>query len=242
VDPYERAESFIDAVADRSLVVGNLRCLAVCHYAHGAMALARGDAEGAARSLDAAVELNERIGSPAGVAYALATRAGLRTAAGDLDGGWEDVLRGLEASGLASIRDHCLMSNQAAGIRNRVAAADFKQAGSLVRDALAADDEAGPCFICRPELYAAVASFHLAVGGHGEAAEWIDRALVLAGQGEYRPGVAGALLVRGRIEAAKGESERARGSLRRAAEIFDELGHQADLSRTRDALAALPTP
>jgi len=241
MDPYERAEAFIDAVADRSLVVGNLRCLAVCHYAHGAMAIARGDAEAAARSLDAAVELNERIGSPAGVAYALATRAELRTVAGDLDGGWQDVLRGLDASGRASIRDHCLMSNQAAGIRNRVVAGDLERANSLLRDALAADDEAGPCFICRPELYAAVASFHLAAGGQEEAAEWIERAVVLAEQGEYRPGVAGALLVRGRIEAARGEPERARDSLQRAAEIFGELGHEADVSRTRDVLAALPT-
>jgi tetratricopeptide (TPR) repeat protein len=241
MDPYERAEAFIDAVADRSLAVGNLRCLAVCHYAHGAMAAARGNVEGAARSLDAAVELNERIGSPAGLAYALATRAELRSAAGDLDGGWEDVLRGLGASGRASIRDHCLMSNQAAGIRNRVEAGDLKRAVSLVRDAVAADDEAGPCFICRPELYAAVASFHLAAGGQEEAAEWIERAIVLAESGEYRPGVAGALLVRGRIEAARGEPERARDSLQRAAEIFGELGHQADVSRTRDALAALPT-
>jgi tetratricopeptide (TPR) repeat protein len=241
MDPYERAEAFIDAVADRARVVGNLRCLAVCHYAHGAMAAARGDTEAAARSLDASVELNERIGSPAGVAYALATRAELRTAAGDLDGGWEDVLRGLEASGRASIRDHCLMSNQASGIRNRVAAGDLERAASLVLDAVAADDEAGPCFICRPELYAAVASFHLAAGGHEEAAEWIDRALDLAEQGEHRPGIAGALLVRARIEAARGEPERARDSLQQAAEIFGELGHEADVSRTRDALAALPT-
>ena len=241
MDPYERAEAFIDAVADRSRAVGNLRCLAVCHYAHGAMATARGDAEGAARSLDAAVELNERIGSPAGVAYALATRAELRTATGDLDGGWEDVLRGLEASGRASIRDHCLMSNQAAGIRNRVEAGDLKRAASLVLEAVAADEEAGPCYICRPELYAAVASFHLAAGAQEEATEWIERALVLAELGEHRPGIAGALLVRGRMEAAGGESEVARDSLQRAAEIFGELGHKADLSRTRDALAALPT-
>jgi tetratricopeptide (TPR) repeat protein len=241
MDPYGRAEAFIDAVADRSRAVGNLRCLAVCHYAYGAMAVARGDAEAAARNLDAAVELNERIGSPAGVAYALATRAELRTAAGDLDGGWEDVVRGLEASGRASIRDHCLMSNQAAGIRNRIVAGDLKGAASLVRDALAADEEAGPCFICRPELYAAVASFHLAAGGHAEAADWIERALALAEVGEYRPGVAAALVVRGRIEAARGEPETARDSLQRAAEIFGELGHQADSSRTRDALAALPT-
>jgi tetratricopeptide (TPR) repeat protein len=234
MDPYERAEAFIDAVADRSQAVGNLRCLAVCHYAYGAMATARGDAAEAARSLDAAVELNERIGSPAGVAYALATRAELRTAEGDLDGGWEDVLRGLEASARASIRDHCLMSNQAAGIRNRIAA-------SLVGDAVAADEEAGPCFICRPELYAAVASFHMAAGEPEEAAEWIERALALAELSELRPGVAGALLVRGRIEASRGEPERARDSLLRAAEIFGELGHEAELSRTRAALAALPT-
>ena len=155
MDPYERAEAFIAAVADRSLAVGNLRCLAVCHYAHGAMASAHGDAEGAARSLDAAVELNERIGSPAGVAYAMATMADLRTLAGDLDGGWEAVLRGLEASERASIRDHCLMSNQAAGIRNRIAAGDLERAASLVREAVAADEVAGPSrppAICsRPE-------------------------------------------------------------------------------------------
>jgi tetratricopeptide (TPR) repeat protein len=240
MDPYERAEAFIDAVADRSRAVGNLRCLAVCHYAHGAMASARGDAEEAARSLDAAVELNERIGSPAGLAYALATRAELRTATGNLDGGWEDVLRGLEASGRASIRDHCLMSNQAAGIRNRVEAGDLERAGSVVRDAAAADEEAGPCSICRPELYAAVASFHLAAGGHEEASEWVERALALAEVGEHRSATAGALRVRARIEAARGEPERARDSLQRAAEIFGDLGYEADLSRTRDALAALP--
>jgi hypothetical protein len=37
-------------------------------------------------------------------------------------------VRGLEASGRASIRDHRLMSNQAAGIRNRVVAGDLTRA------------------------------------------------------------------------------------------------------------------
>ena len=76
---------------------------------------------------------------------------------------------------------------------------------------------------------------------HVEAAEWIERALALAELSELRPGVAGALLVRGRIEASRGEPERARDSLLRAAEIFRELGHEAELSRTRAALAALST-
>jgi tetratricopeptide (TPR) repeat protein len=205
------------------------------------MAIARGDLEEAARSLDLAVELNERIGSPAGVAYAMATLADLRTAAGDLDGGWEAVRRGLEESARASIRDHCLMRNQAAGIRNRVEAGDLERGATLVHEAVAAAEEAGPCSICRPELFGAVASFHLAAGSHRDAAEWVDRALELAALGQHRAAMAGALLVRGRIEAAQGEPDRARESLLRAAEIFRELGHGADVSRTRDLLASLPT-
>jgi ATP/maltotriose-dependent transcriptional regulator MalT len=242
VDPYDRAEAFIEGVAERSEAVGNLRCLAVCHYAHGAMAIVRGDLEEAARSLDLAVELNARIGSPAGVAYAMATRADLRTAAGDLDGGWEAVQQGLEASARASIRDHCLMRNYAAGIRNRVEARDLGRAASLVRQAMVAAAEAGPCSICRPELYGAVASFHLASGSPEDAARWVDRALDLAERGEHRSAVAGALVVRGRIEAARGEPERAGESLRGAADIFGELGYEAELSRTRSLLEDLPTP
>jgi hypothetical protein len=87
-----------------------------------------------------------------------------------------------------------------------------------------------------------VASFHLASGSPEDAARWVDRALDLAERGEHRSAVAGALVVRGRIEAARGEPERARESLRGAADIFGELGYEAELSRTRNLLEDLPTP
>jgi tetratricopeptide (TPR) repeat protein len=241
MDPYEQAGAFIDAVAGRSEEVGNLRCLAVCRYAHGAMATVRGDLETAERSLDVALDLNERIGSPAGVAYTMAELAGTRTAAGDLDGGWEAAVHGLEAAERASIRDHCLQRNQAAGIHNRVAAGDLERAASLVEAAVALDDEAGPCFICRPDLYTAIASYHLARRRLDEAGAWVERALSLAEAGGNRPAVATALAVRGRIEAARGEVGAARVSLERAAGEFRDLGHPLELSRTVEVLAALPT-
>ncbi|WP_041653775.1 hypothetical protein [Allomeiothermus silvanus] len=95
-DPYQQARAFIHQVQEHAQAVGDLRCVAVCHYALGSMEFLRTNLQEATRHLGRALELHHKIGSPAGEAYTLAREALLHTARGSsrLAGGrWSGASR-----------------------------------------------------------------------------------------------------------------------------------------------------
>jgi DNA-binding SARP family transcriptional activator len=240
-EPYRRAQEFVEAVAEHAAGLGDLRCVAVCHYALGSMALLRGRPEEAAQSLEEALELNHRIGSPAGVAYTLARQASLRTVQGDAEAGWVLVRKGLETARQAAVWDHCLQRLCGTGIWNRLESGDLAGAEELVRTARELEEERRMCTVCSLQMHPALAAYYLATGEPDTAWEYAEKAREIAEMGNNRAGQAQVLRVRGEIHAARGEMDEAEECLSRATEAFQELGQRYDLEQTlqvRERLSA----
>jgi tetratricopeptide (TPR) repeat protein len=238
-DPYKKAREFMEAVAEHATTLGDLRCVAVCHYALGSMALLRGHPEEAEHNLEKALELNNRIGSPAGVAYTLARQASLRTVQGDAEAGWALVQEGLEVARQAAVWDHCLQRLCGTGIWNRLEAGDLAGAEELVQMARELEEEQRMCTVCSLQMYPALAAFYLASGDLETAWGYAEKAQQIVEMSQNPAGQAQVLRVRGEIHAARGEPDEAEACLSRAAEIFRELGQHYDLEQTLRLRASL---
>lgn len=239
-EPYRQAEQFINAVVEQAATVGDLRCVAVCHYALGSMDLFRGRLQEADEHLTRALALHERIGSPAGAAYALARKVSLRTASGDGSSGWVFLQHGIEAAERAVVRDHCLQRLYGAGIRNRLDAGDMANAAELVRQAEESEKRNGVCPSCSGELYPALASFHLASRDIRKAEEYAEKARALAEAGHNESGEAEALRVQGEVQAARGDLLQAEQCFQQAAAMFRRLERRYELGMTLQAWGRLP--
>ena len=159
--PFQQARSFIERVAEQAGRLGDLRCVAVCHYALGTMHLWRGESQEAVEELEASLELHGRVGSPAGMAYSLARKGVLHTLRGASALGWQAVQDGLAHAEQAAVRDHCLQRLYGVGLWNRLEAADLDGAQTLVEQSRALLDETGACAACALELYPWLAYFYL---------------------------------------------------------------------------------
>lgn len=239
-DPYQQARAFIRQVQEHAQAVGDLRCVAVCHYALGSMEFLRTNLQEAARHLGRALELHHRIGSPAGEAYTLAREALLHTARGELEAGWRAVERGLEAAAQAAVRDHCLMRLYAAGLWNRLEARDRTRAERLARAGLDLEAQGTLCPVCSVQFYPALAAFRLEQGELEDALAYAQKAQKFAETFQNQPGLAQARWVEGRALAARGELEAARWAYRQAEAGFRSLGHAYDLALVLSSLAQLP--
>jgi tetratricopeptide (TPR) repeat protein len=205
------------------------------------MAFLRGNLEPAAQNLVRALELNQRIGSSAGVAYTLARQASLSTAQGAAETGWTLVQQGLEVAQQTVVWDHSLQRLYGTGIWNRLEVGDLANAGELVEAAKRLEEERRMCTVCGLQLYPALAAFHLASGDLENAWAYTEKAQQLAEMGYNRAGQAQALRVQGEIHAARGESTEAEACLTRAADIFRELDQRYDLAQTLRIWGDLPT-
>jgi tetratricopeptide (TPR) repeat protein len=205
------------------------------------MALLRGHPEQAEQNLEEALELNHRIGSPAGVAYTLARQASLCTARGDAEAGWTLVQEGLEIARHAAVWDHCLQRLCGTGIWNRLEADDLAGARELVRTARKLEEERRMCTVCSLQMYPALAAYHLAAGDLDTAGAYVENAQQIVEMSQNLAGQAQVLQVRGEIHAARGEPDEAEACLTRAAEIFRELDQRYDLEQTLRIRASLPT-
>jgi tetratricopeptide (TPR) repeat protein len=204
--PFEQASAFIEGVAEEAGRLGDLRCVAVCHYALGTMHLWRGEAGRALDRLETSLALHERVGSPAGMAYTLARRATLHTLAGALDAGWEAMHEGLVHAEQAAVRDHSLQRLYGIGLWNRIEADDRAGAADLMARSEALLDASGPCATCGAELLPWMAFILLREGLTDEAAahaETLERLASLTGNPVVR---AFAALVRAGLASARGEA------------------------------------
>lgn len=239
VEPYQQARQFIERVAQQATTTGDLRCLAVCHYVLGSLALLQGKLDTAAENLEHALALHQRIGSLSGTAYTLARQAELLTVA-DPEMAWRHVQLGLEIAEQAAIRDHCIMMMHTAGIWNRLTVSDLSGAAELVRTAAQHDIEAAPCAICTVDRHAAIAAYHVAASDLETAAHYTEQALQLAQFAQNRLGQARLLRVQGQLHAARGETTTAEIRLAEAAGIFRELDDSYDLAQTLQIWGSLP--
>lgn len=159
--PLQQAHKFIEQVSDKAYEIGDLRCVAVCHYALGTMYLWRGNRRDAVKELSSSLELHERVGSPAGMAYSLARKSVMYTMMGAKELGWKAVQDGLTYARQASVRDHCMQRLYGVGIWNRLEAGDLEYTGKLVENSEALLAESGACAACALELYPWLAYYFL---------------------------------------------------------------------------------
>jgi tetratricopeptide (TPR) repeat protein len=230
-DPHRRAKAFIETVTEQAATMGNLRCLAVCHYALGSIGLSRGDFAIARDHLARSLDLNQRLGSPAGVSFALSRLINLAADLGEGQG-TEMFERAMEAGEEAAVRDHALMMVHGAGMRNRLTAGDQAGATEIMRSAERLEAESKPCPICSLEMLPIMAAVHLANGDHDAAKACVARAAQLADIGHNQVGAARAAAAAGHIHASRGEVEEAAGSFQTAADAFRDLGHRFELATT----------
>ena len=238
-DPHRRAKAFIDTVTEQAATMGNLRCLAVCHYALGSIGLSRGDFAIARDHLTRSLDLNQRLGSPAGVSFALSRLINLAADLGE-DQGTEMFERAIAAGEEAAVRDHALMMVHGAGMRNRLTAGDQAGATEIMRSAERLEADSTPCPVCSLEMLPIMASVHLANGDHETAQACVDRATQLADIGHNQVGAARAAAVAGHIHASRGEVEEAARSFQKAIDAFRNLGHRFELATTLLAFGGLP--
>ena len=238
-DPHRRAKSFIDTVAEQAATMGNLRCLAVCHYALGSIGLARGDFDDAREHLSASLKIHEQLGSAAGVAFTLARLLGLEADVGG-GAGMDLFGRALEAAEGAAVRDHALMMVHGAGIKNRLAAGDLRGAAEITASAEKLEADSPPCPICSLEMLPVMSAVSLEYGKIDEARTRARRAAELAEMGHNQVGAARAAVAEGRIHVARGETREAERCFSDAVDAFRALGHRLELAMTLQAWGALP--
>ncbi|MGH2369318.1 MAG: hypothetical protein ACRDI2_14080, partial [Chloroflexota bacterium] len=231
-DAYARGQAFAEQMAHQAGRRGAVRVLAVGQYALGSMALVRGAFDTAGTHLARALALLEQVGSPAGMAYALARQIELLTAAGDAPAGWDLVGRGADAAQRAARGEHPLTLIHAAGIWNRVEAGDLAGAGALTEAAARLEAETRPCLICSAELFAAMAGCYAATGDVDAAVRYVDRSHQFSTLAHNRAGQARATRVRAQIHVARGDPAAAMAAYGEAGSLFDEVGHRYDAEKT----------
>ena len=216
----DEASIFMREVAAEADRLGDLRCVAICQYALGTIHLWQGDTASALTQLDESLVLHDKVGSPAGMAYALARRAALHTLANAFDLGWRSVQQGIEHAQRASIRDHCLQRLYGVGIWNRLQAGDTEQVAGLVAQSEALLEANGPCTACSLDLYPWLALYYLEGGDTERAARCAERLDQLAAKTGIPVGEACAAIVRSGVERARGNTGGHQDARRQALQLM----------------------
>ncbi len=216
----DQATTFMQEVAVEADRLGDLRCVAICQYALGTIHLWQGDSAAALKRLDESLALHDKVGSPAGMAYALARRAVLHTLANAIELGWQSVQKGIEHAQRASIRDHCLQRLYGVGIWNRLQAGDAAQVAGLVAQSEALLDANGPCTACSLDLYPWLALHYLEGGDIERAARCAERLEQLAAKTGNPVGEACAAIVRSGVERARGNTGRHQDARQQALQLM----------------------
>jgi len=238
-----QATTFMQEVAVEADRLGDLRCVAICQYALGTINLWRGDAATALKQLDESLALHDKVGSPAGMAYALARRAVLHTLVNAIELGWRSVQKGIEQAERASIRDHCLQRLYGVGIWNRLQAGDTGQVAHLVAQSEALLEANGPCTACSLDLYPWLALYYLEQGDIERGARCAERLEQLAAKTGNPVGEACAAIVRCGVERARGDTCRCRDARQQALDLMHGgvlMGSTSPMTYLFDRMAGTP--
>ena len=216
----DQASAFMREVATEADRLGDVRCVAICQYALGTIHLWQGETNSALAQLDASLALHDKVGSPAGMAYALARRAMLYTVGNAIDLGWQSVKKGIEQAQLASIRDHCLQRLYGVGIWNRMQAQDTEQVSDLVARSEALLGASGPCTACSLDLYPWLALYYLEKDDIERVARCAECLEQLAAKTGNPVGETFAAIVRCGLELARGNTARFQATRQQALDLM----------------------
>ncbi len=220
--PLKRARSFMEQIAEQASEMGDLRCVAVCHYALGTMHLWRGHRHRAVEELAESLELHEQVGSPAGMAYSLARKSVLHTLMGAGELGWQAIRDGLAYARQAAVRDHCLQRLYGVGIWNRIESGDVEQAREMVKKSEELLDEKGACAACALELYPWMAYYYLHIGEIGNARKCGEAVSGLAEKTDNPIGKAIATMIESSLCITEDQQNRAEECIRKSYQILEE--------------------
>ncbi len=238
----DRATAFMREVSAEAARLGDMRCVAICQYALGTIHLWKGDTGAALAELDESLSLHDKVGSPAGMAYALARRAVLHTLKNAFDLGWQSVQKGIEQAERASIRDHCLQRLYGVGIWNRMQAGDTQEVSELVARSEALLEASGPCTACSLDLYPWLALHYLEGHRDERVAHCAERLEQLAGKTGNPVGEAFAAIVRCGAEQSQDDTARFHAARQRALDLMQGSvlsGSNSPMTYLFDRMAAV---
>lgn len=228
--PLQRARSFMEKISEQASEIGDLRCVAVCHYALGTMHLWRGQRHQAIEELASSLELHEQVGSPAGMAYSMARKSVLHTLMGAGELGWQAIQDGLAYAKEAAVRDHCLQRLYGVGIWNRIETGDMEQAREMVKKSEELLNEAGACAACALELYPWMAYYYLHSGQIDRARECGEAVSRLAEKTNNPIGKAIATMIESNLCITEEKRDRAEACFQKAYQILREAVPETDHS------------
>lgn len=220
--PLQQAHAFMEKVARQASDMGDMRCVAVCHYALGTMYLWRGQRRRAVDELSSSLKLHQRVGSPAGMAYSLARKSVLHTMMGATDLGWQAFTEGLAHAQQSAVRDHCLQRLYGVGIWNRIEANDMAAAQQLVEESEHLLEETGACAACALELYPWLAYFYLCTGNISKAMKCREEVSALADMTGNPIGQAIAAMIESSLSVVEKDDQKTERFSRQSFEILKD--------------------
>jgi tetratricopeptide (TPR) repeat protein len=231
-EPYEQASDFISKVSEQANKLGDLRCVAVCHYALGSIAFMRGSFDEAKGNLEKARNLQQKIKSPAGESYTLARQAYLLTSIGELNQAWELIQDGMEIAKNAAVKDHCFQRLYAVALYNRIKAKDVKRAKQIVMDIHDLEEKVNLCPSCSTLLLLNAGLFYLNSKNINKAWIYAKKARKFVDITHSLPNEAQLLKLEGQIYTAEKKIQKAKDGFSKAVDIFRTLGQKYDLAET----------
>ncbi len=231
----EQGREKIRTTVDQTLEVGRRmqapRAIALCQSFAGTLDFECGRWDVAEAQLRQAVLGFRQVSSASGEALSLQRLGVLLTARGAFDEARTILDDALVVGSRAAMRSHCLTRIHASLTRNRLAAGDREGARSSLEEGLAEAARHGHCATCNALLLPEAVRVELAWEDVGAAARWADKLGEVAARFESRAWVAMAEHARGRVQAARGEAERAVEALERARAAYLEVGFPYEAAR-----------
>jgi tetratricopeptide (TPR) repeat protein len=236
--PYDEVLALADGLRRRAQHHGALRGVAFATALIGEAALLKGDLDAAERELEEAVELHRDVDASAGEAHSLQRLAEVRLARGDRQGAQMLLQQALPLARWSVISMHLLQRVFGSMI---VAAEDPAAAVIVAERADATLGENDRCAMCDVMFAVPAAIAHADVGDVQRAERYLQVAEVSGARWEGSAWEAAVSEARAHLAVARGEPDRFRPWMERAAKLFTVAGQPLDAARC-DALAAGQPP
>jgi predicted negative regulator of RcsB-dependent stress response len=205
--------------------------MALCESFAGPLDFQGGLWDAAEAQLRQAIDRFRQVGSACGEALSLQRLAVLLTAKGSLEEARALLDEGVVVGSRAAMRSHCLTRIHASLTRNRLAADDRDGARTSLEEGLAEAARHGHCATCNALLLPEAVRVELAWDHIDQAERYAERLCDVAERFGSRTWTAMAEHARGRVLAARGETDGAFDALERARQAYGEVGFPYEAAR-----------
>ncbi|NIX56110.1 MAG: AAA family ATPase [candidate division Zixibacteria bacterium] len=220
-ETLDKVISFQKSMAGEAARHGQLRCVAISHYALGTMYLWRGEYAKVVDELQKSLELHEQVGSPAGMGYALARKAAYYNIQGNLELGWQTINEGISVAKQAAVFNKCVQRLTGVALWNRIEAEDWPAAQSLVDQCEKEFETIGMCAWCSLELLPWLVLYYLLKEKLDKAIDYADEIESLIKITNHAVGKSIFYIVQSTIEAARGRTKPAQQLQKKATDLIE---------------------